>query len=601
MGKKNKTKRKQEREDFLRRMNLIADELSSQLKILYNDDTAAKFTEFRIIDKGNSSLSIDFQIKMTGNKQTLEIGFESFHSCKMDDTYNVNSVLNIINGKYKSKINEKMAKIQETKQNTLRNKLLAEYLPLLKKHTKLNFTDNGNLLVDNNVLTNCNIADILFKEGFKTEKSLDKYGVCKDFRLVPICKTMDKTAKAVSKSFLAKIKNTKITLSGRPKMLNEIEQQFAKVKNEFIKFSNPVLFGVSFKEKDFNSRKYYCLGKDLNTFYMETKVCTVIIKNDKVTCKYSQKLDEYLKFVKRSDNSKARKYIEKIIKKAPCEIEYSNGAGILCGSDVNIKVIDKKTGLGIKEKLSPLTIENEDWKTVFEEDWNRILKALNEHVRKEEEFLVQKYSPFKTSVLAKEILSLVESNEFITERGIIAVTRGLKNSYELKISTCLYQGRFRDISSEDVSIMIRKLCLAGILSTRIVDGYYQDYEKIVLGKNYQNEKKFLEYKTPSNREICKKVKNRASLNFYETKAYMDYMKTQEHLSIPQYMDLFYLATNVEFCCLYRNEYVSIFKEAPNEFKQFVKMTRENTEDRRLRKLYKSILDAIGNGKKGGLN
>ena len=43
-------------------------------------------------------------------------------------------------------------KIQETKLNTIKNKLLIEYLPLLRKYTKLNFNDSGTLLACNNIL-----------------------------------------------------------------------------------------------------------------------------------------------------------------------------------------------------------------------------------------------------------------------------------------------------------------------------------------------------------------------------------------------------------------------------------------------------------------
>lgn len=482
----------------------------------------------------------------------------------------------------------KQEELKKCRMRTALRQLFDKILPYLNsKNDSIAFDKNGNMSINGSDTVE-NIFDYMCEKYFADEMPLSEVEM-----LISSESKVKSTASDVYKAYVTYIKKKKkvkfTTFNDK-----DVSDKFRKVYNTYKRESeicNRLLLN-SPNKKASPTITSWCVIDNLNEIVVESDLCKAVIKKDKLkSFEIKESIRCFLDTIGSSKYKNASEYIVQLLTEFPYKIQYDSGRGLLSESGtVEVSVKDSKYFVGIQAKLCCKYAEGGSWKNDFKKHLKEVECQMDLAVEKKREEENRKFATFQGSVLPGEIVAIVSANGYITEKNVINALRGTSTSFDVESRNSSNLGAFNDVSEDFISNMIWRMCKAGILYTVRIDGTYCKYD--ALKTRFSNIDSFLVGDKKNMSTIKKMIKDGTVLNYYDAAQYFNYIGDKE-LSVQDYISLLHLAKTVEFICLHRHTYINIFKTAPKEFKQFVKMIRDNEDNRRLRKLYKEIIAPIG--------
>lgn len=517
----------------------------------------------------------------------INIDIVNFQHCFIDDSFDKEKVLREVLTRVKNYLSCETGNVN--KRNFMKDSedILNAVKNKLKEQVPWTIVKKGTLKIGD-YTTKLNIGQFLTVSDIVLDKIKDDYGFVITTVRLPcseeefIQNKIEEIRKTLAENYI-ELNNYKPNMNVQS-VLEDLIATYERAHSPFLRKPSNLLH--------FSKVSYSCKNCDLNDVYCVSEHFEFRIKDEKIEdLQYKGKFKTFIES-HNLETKKAEDYILREIENFPYKLEYSSGKGLLMDGMVDAIVWDKNRINKTIVVLKCPDIKTTGWTDRFLESLNQAKEAIETFFRQEEEKIAKKFKTVQYSILAKAILQVVEANkDFITENGIVAVLRGTKPTYEVSTSNCKYLGQFNYLTIDEVKAMIYRLVHANILELNSIYTKYDTcYDSIRL--KVGSTQKFFG-KTPESPSTVKiKIQNTKSLNFFEAELYFKSLN-QNSLSTSDYIEALHLIKMPEFICIYEDEYVEIFKNAPKEFKMYVKMIRENTEDRRLRKVYKKIIDVVG--------
>lgn len=586
MAKKSKNKqRKLQTKRMREAVEKICPDVYKMVETCFEDSFVCFMNAKYNMDSGMLTLTYKFRDEYF----KLSIDVCIFEYCFIGETFELERFLKDIKLHIKKLISDRIGQINkkhfDKDSEIIRNELLYKII----QQSPWILNKKGTLIIGE-YSTRINVKNLFQKHDIISVKQKDKYGF--SITKAKLCCNENDFIKQFFSEMENQIKDNDIELLGYtpPK---KAKQQLNDLFCAYSDSVSPFLRGKQKIKISIGKIAFYCKNCDLTNVYGNCEHFEFRIYNDEIIdLKYKGKFKAFMETVDDPIYKKAESYILSEIENFTYKLEYRDGNGLLIDGNVHVTAWDESHISKTTVLLTCPDIRTKEWEVSFIESLTNARRTIETFFKQEEEMIEKRFKKIRYSILAKAILQVVEANkDFITENGIVAVLRGTKPTYEVSTSNCEYIGKFNYLTADEVKSMIYKLVNVDILGLKNVRSEYHTYYDVILLKTGKTQK-FFKGIVESVSMVKGKANSGQILNFFEAELYFKSLN-QDSLSTSDYIEALHLIKTHEFICIYENEYVEMFKNAPKEFKMYVKMIRENTEDRRLRKIYKKIIDVVG--------
>lgn len=394
-------------------------------------------------------------------------------------------------------------------------------------------------------------------------------------------KTKEKMYISISKKLKTKLKNINIDVPKENKIVKEAE----KIYNDYESKNNIML-----NTKQYKTRSMNCSHSLLNLseLKIDTKEFKIIDSENELQITYKPSFKNYTNLVNSDSFQKASTILKNYIK----------------NSEYNFTEIK---GLGFWFGLTTFLVSNFKWEQTYlieidfpysekmnVENWINDIKTkitskiidIERKIEEKRKNVYKKTSKYRTSFLARDIVSFIEKNEaYITETAVIQYLRGNKIQLNTDINELSNFIPYKNYTKNQILKIITSLIHDNIIEEWPYKGTYgtfytlhfvnQDYKQILI--NIKEE------------DIIVDPFSKTEFNDFEAeKIFFDYEK-KIHLMLNDYIMLFHLTTAKGFFIKYYSEYVTLMQNAPKELKKLWKLKIDNEQDKFMKKFLKEII------------
>ena len=281
-------------------------------------------------------------------------------------------------------------------------------------------------------------------------------------------------------------------------------------------------------------------------------------------------------------------FFKEAVSRSGLDIRYFDGKGILYG-DTTVNVCLSEDSVQYKWE-TPLY---KDGLVKWKKETARNIKAAIEAAKKREEEEKQQarniLGRLTGDFIAKDAAFFIEKNQgYITKNAVVNYLRGLKQTFGGKIIETDAGGRYKQISSKDVELVIDRMLTDEVIYARILKGTYGQFA-ILKPTRLSWRLCALDEEPVPTKVLYKKANDGEVLSdVYSEQVFLDICK-KEKLSSKDYLIILNLIGAKGFVCKYYDEYVSFFKNAPLEIRQYVAMKKEFTQDKLEKRIYSLIM------------
>lgn len=213
--------------------------------------------------------------------------------------------------------------------------------------------------------------------------------------------------------------------------------------------------------------------------------------------------------------------------------------------------------------------------------------------------LMNDYSDYVNSFLVRDIIEFVSKNEdYITPRAVTQALRGTAISLNAPIIRTENCGRYSFFSADDVDCKIDMLIQNKVLISKTIKGTYGDFDILKIPQTVSSvlpelKEACLEmeaaWSEKKSMEIQKKIRTKQSLTDPEADQYLQHnLLRNKDFGIAEYMELFYMISNLAILEKYEDRIICIFNSVPDIVKQYVKLQYSQIQELRIKRIVKKI-------------
>lgn len=260
------------------------------------------------------------------------------------------------------------------------------------------------------------------------------------------------------------------------------------------------------------------------------------------------------------------------------KLSYKSGYGLLFGNTTVI--VDDL--YEIEFEIQSIVSSKKKWELSIEKNINSLKQKILDCKKKDYDNLKQSAPNLYGSILAFDVMKMVEKNEkYITANAVIQSLRGLNVRLNADIKPIENSGKYNIVSNETIENIINSLIKEKYLKRKSCSGYYDTFYILkTTGKTFH-------HFAPKEQMIQTRFLNNERLSFYE----FEYIFNKENKNEEDDNLLLTAIENFEFLCFYKEEYIAYIRQFEN-FKLLFKMKYDNgfyDTNKNIKRIVKEII------------